>query len=224
MSINQWPIHERPRERLIQYGAGNLSDAELLSILFGHGGKGSSAMDLARKLLMEFNGLRGILTADLNSFCACPNLGLAKYCQLQACAELGRRYLREHLYQRQTIQHSKDAEEFIIASLRDCKQEIFAALFLDNKHRVLQFEQLFFGTINTASVYPREVVKRALHHNAAALIVAHNHPSGVAEPSQHDWDLTDLLKKALLLIDVKLIDHLIIGDNQAVSLASRKLI
>jgi DNA repair protein RadC len=220
MPINQWPINERPRERLVSNGASNLSDAELLAILFGHGGKGRSAVDIARELLKQFNGLRGILSADLKTFCLAPNLGMAKYCQLQACAELGRRYLRENMNGRQMIQNSKEAEAFIIASLRDSPCEVFAGLFLDNKHRVIQFEHLFYGTINTASVYPREVVKRALHHNAAAMIVAHNHPSGVAEPSQQDRDLTGWLKKALALVDVNLIDHLIVGDNQATSLAN----
>jgi DNA repair protein RadC len=221
MSINQWPARERPRERLTQFGASALSDAELLAILIRHGGKGYSAVDVARKLLNHFNGLRGILTADSTIFCAEPGMGPAKYCQLQAAAELGKRCLRENLHNRQPIQHSKDAEKFIIASLRDYQQEVFAALFLDNKHRVIQFEYLFYGTIHSASVYPREVVKRALYHNAAAIIVAHNHPSGVAEPSESDKDITQWLKKALALVDVNLLDHLVIGDNQAVSLAER---
>lgn len=224
MSINQWPTDERPRERLTQKGAHTLSDAELLAILINHGGKGESAVDIARKLLNQFNGLRGIFSANAATFCATPHLGVAKYCQLQAAAELGRRYLRETMNHRQMITHSKDAEEFIIASLRDYQQEVFSALFLDNKHRVIQFEPLFYGTINTASVYPREVVKRALYHNAAAMIVAHNHPSGIADPSQDDQELTRWLKKALALVEVTLLDHLIVGDNCAISLSERGLL
>jgi DNA repair protein RadC len=224
MPITQWPSQERPRERLTQQGASALSDAELLAILIRHGGKGHSAVDIARQLLKSFNGLRGIVTADSAKFCNLPGLGVAKYCQIQAAAELGRRCLRENMHCRQTIHHSKDAEEFLIASLRDYQQEVFAALFLDNKHRVIQFEHLFYGSIHSASVYPREVVKRALFHNAAALIVAHNHPSGIAEPSQSDKDITLYLKKALALVDVNLLDHLVIGDNHAVSMGERGLL
>lgn len=224
MPINHWPTHERPRERLVHQGAEVLSDAELLAILIRHGGKGHSAVDIARGLLNKFNGLRGILTADLHIFCAQASLGPAKYCQLQAAAELGRRCLRESMHHRRTIHHSKDAEDFIIANLRDYQQEVFAALFLDTKHRVIHFEHLFYGTINMTSIYPREVVKRALFHNAAAMIVAHNHPSGIAEPSSADRNLTLWLKKALALVDVTLIDHLIIGDIKAVSLAERGIL
>ncbi len=224
MSIHQWPASERPRERLIQQGAKVLSDAELLAILIRHGGKGQSAVDVARELLQQFNGLRGILTASCSAFCAEPSLGLAKYCQLQAASELGRRCLRETMHQRTAIRHSKDAEEYIIASLRDYQQEVFTALFLDNKYRVIQFDYLFYGTINNASVYPREVVKRALFHNAAALIVAHNHPSGITEPSESDKEITQRLKNSLALVDVKLLDHLIVGDIQAFSFAEHGLL
>lgn len=221
MSIHQWPASERPRERLLQLGAAALSDAELLAILLRHGGKSRNAVDLARSLINRFKDLRGILTAGIAAFCAETDLGIAKYCQLQAAAEIGRRCLRETMHHRQAIQHSQDAADFIIASLRDYQQEVFAALFLDNKHRVIQFEYLFYGTINTAHIYPREVAKRALFHNAAALIVAHNHPSGIAEPSDSDKEMTAFLKKALALLDIKLLDHLIVGDTQAISLAER---
>lgn len=224
MSINQWPTNERPRERLLQLGAPALSDTELLAILLRHGGKSHNAVDLARSLLNQFKDLRGIVNAGALAFCAEADLGLAKYCQLQAAAEIGRRCLRETMHHRQAIHHSKDAENFIIASLRDYQQEVFAALFLDSKHRVIQFESLFYGTVNTAPVYPREVVKRALFHNAAAIIVAHNHPSGIAEPSESDKEITLFLKKALALIDIKLLDHLIVGDTIAISLADRGLI
>jgi DNA repair protein RadC len=224
MSILHWPLNERPRERLLQNGVQSLTDGELLAILLRHGGKGQSAVDIARELLKNFKGVRGILSASLEDFCSEPSLGLAKYCQLQAAAEIGRRCLRESLNQKQAILTCRDAEEYIISRLRDYQQEVFAALFLDTQHRVIQFECLFFGTINMANVYPREVAKKALLHNAAAMIVAHNHPSGIAEPSQSDQLLTDRLKDSLALIDVKLIDHLVIGDNRAISFAERGLL
>lgn len=208
----------------MQQGASALSDAELLAILIRHGDKGRSAVDVARELLQEFSGLRGVLTASPAVFCLQRGLGVAKYCELQAAAELGRRCLHENMLDRQSIQHSRDAQDFIIAQLRDYQQEVFAALFLDNKHRVIQFSPLFYGTIDSASVYPREVVKRALYHNAAAMIVAHNHPSGIPEPSEHDKTITRWLKKALALVDIKLLDHLVIGDNQAISLAERGIL
>lgn len=208
----------------MQQGASALSDAELLAILIRHGDKGRSAVDVARELLQEFSGLRGVLTTGPAVFCLQRGLGVAKYCELQAAAELGRRCLHENMLDRQSIQHSRDAQDFIIAQLRDYQQEVFAALFLDNKHRVIQFSPLFYGTIDSASVYPREVVKRALYHNAAAMIIAHNHPSGIPEPSEHDKTITLWLKKALALVDIKLLDHLVIGDNQAISLAERGML
>jgi len=224
MSINKWPVTERPRERLLRLGAPQLTDAELLAILIRTGGKGKNAVDLARKLLNQFNGLRGIFSSNLSEFCAIPHLGTAKYCELQSAAELGKRYLKESMPHRLSIKNNQEAENFIIAQLRDCQQEVFAALFLDTKHRVIQFEYLFSGSINSAGVYPREIIKKALYHNAAAMIVAHNHPSGIAEPSLADQDFTIYLKKALAMIEVILIDHLIIGDNHAVSLAARGLL
>ncbi len=220
MSINQWPNQERPRERLLQQGAHALSDAELLAILIRHGRKGQSAVDLSRKLLQQHKSLRGILNASLSEFCSELGLGTAKYCQLQAAAELGKRCLKEAVCNLPSIRHSQDAADFLIASLRDYQQEVFGALFLDNKHRVIQFEYLFYGTINTAAIYPREVIKRALFYNAAALIVAHNHPSGIAEPSTSDIAITDCLKQALALIDIKLLDHLVVAGNLAVSMAN----
>lgn len=224
MSIVTWPVNERPRERLIKHQASSLTDSELLAILLRHGRQGQSAVDLARLLLTNLGGVRGLFSADLATFCSVPGLGTAKYCQLQAAAELGKRHIGESLQNRQAITQSKDAEHFIIARMRDYQQEVFAALFLDNKHRVIQFETLFFGTIHNASIYPREVVKRALHHNAAAMIVAHNHPSGHAEPSQSDKEMTIWLKKALSLIEVTLLDHWVVGDNQAVSFAERGIL
>lgn len=224
MSISEWPINDRPRERLIKFQAQALADSELLAILLRHGSRGFSAIDLSRELLNRLGGLRGIFATDFITFCAQSGLGPAKYCQLQAAAELGRRTLREAMQNRQPIIHSRDAQDFMIASLRDYQQEVFAALYLDNKHRVIQFEILFYGTINMASIYPRELVKRALHHNSAAMIVAHNHPSGIADPSKSDMEITAWLKQALSLIEVKLLDHLVIADNQAISLSELGLL
>ncbi len=221
MPIKKWPISERPREKLIRHGVSTLSDAELLAIIIGNGNSKQSAVDISRNLLTQFKGLRGIFAAPLSDFCKKMGVGLAKYCQLQATAELGRRFLRETLPQRQTIHHSLEAQNFIIAHLRDFQQEVFVGLFLDHQHRIIEFEQLFHGTINSTSIYPREIVKRALHYNASALIVAHNHPSGIPEPSPTDQETTLWLKNALQLVEIKLLDHLIVGDNQAISLAER---
>ncbi|MBU0499682.1 MAG: DNA repair protein RadC [Gammaproteobacteria bacterium] len=224
MAISDWPEGERPRERLLQRGAAALSDAELLAIFLRTGVKGKSAVDLARELLAAFGGLRGLLKADMNQFCSHLGLGEAKYAQLQAVLEMSRRHLGESL-ERCDVMDSPDAtRRYLMSRLRECPQEVFAALFLDNRHRVIQFEELFRGTIDGASVHPRELVRRSLAHNAAALIIAHNHPSGVAEPSRADIDITRRLRDALSLVDVRLLDHLVIGDQEIVSLAERGLL
>ncbi len=221
MSIRTWPREERPRERLLQIGAEALSDAELLAIFLRTGRRGQSAVDLARELLICFNGLRPILEADRKSFSERPGLGDAKYAQLQAVLEMGRRQLREELQRGPALTSPLDTRRYLAAELRACPNEVFAGLFLDNRHRVIGFEELFQGTIDGASVYPREVVRRALARNAAAVIVAHNHPSGVAEPSPADTALTQRLREALDLVDIRLLDHFIIGDGVPVSLAER---
>ncbi|MGB2681058.1 MAG: DNA repair protein RadC [Candidatus Competibacter sp.] len=224
MSIRDWPDDERPREKLLQRGAPALSDAELLAIFLRTGLPGRSAVDLARDMLKQHSGLRTLLALDQGSFCATPGLGPAKYVQLQAVMELARRYLAETLERGDAIQSAADTRRYLTARMRHHAHEVFAALFLDNKHRVIQFEELFFGTIDSASVHPRQVVKRALYHNAAAAIVAHNHPSGIAEPSRADELLTVRLKEALALVDVRLLDHVVIGDSQTISLAERGLL
>lgn len=221
MSIRDWPNDERPREKLLQRGALALSDAELLAIFLRIGVPGRSAVDLARDMLKQHGSLRTLLELDQSAFCATPGLGPAKYVQLRAVMELARRYLETTLQRGDAIQSVADTRRYLIARMRHHPHEVFAALFLDNKHRVIQFEELFFGTIDSASVHPRQVIKRALYHNAAAVIVTHNHPSGVAEPSRTDELITIRLKEALALIDVRLLDHVIIGDSQAVSLAER---
>ncbi len=221
--IKHWPADERPREKLLLRGAEALSDAELLAIFLRTGTRGKTAVDLARELLHEFTGLRALFDADETRFCQANGLGQAKYTQMQAVLEMSRRYLRERM-QRGDALTDPDAVRFYLTSkLRDAQSEIFACLFLDNRHRVIQYEELFYGTIDGASVHPREVVRKALQHNAAAVIFAHNHPSGVAEPSQADERITQKLKDALALIDVRVLDHFIIGD-QVVSFAERGLL
>lgn len=219
MTIQDWPDDERPREKLILKGAVALSDAELMAILFRTGTKGKNAVDLARDALQQKQGLRGLFAASLKSFTSIPGLGLSKYTQCQAAIELGRRHLEESLKRDSVITKFEDAEQFLIASLRGFDHEVFACLFLDNRHRVIQFETLFHGSIDTTSVHPRVLIKRALHHNAAAVILAHNHPSGVAKPSQADIEITQVLMKVLRIIDVRLLDHMVIGDTSATSMA-----
>ena len=221
MSITDWPKDERPREKMLLRGADALSDAELLAIFLRTGTKGKSAVDLARELLEQFGGLRSLLNADKKTFCSCIGLGEAKYTQLQATLEMSRRHLAESLQRTDVLSNPNDTRRFLLSRMRDYHYEVFACLFLDNRNRVISFDEMFFGTINGTSVHPREVVKRALKHNAAAIILAHNHPSGVAEPSQADRSLTDQLKSALEMIDTRVLDHLVIGDGEVVSFAER---
>lgn len=219
MSIRHWPAAERPREKLLEQGAAALSDAELLAIFLRTGLPGQSAVDLARQLLVQFGGLRPLLEADLATFCRQPGLGPAKFAQLQAVLEMARRHLAEGLRRDSALESPRAVRDYLKAQLRHEPHEVFGCLFLDTRHRVLSFEVLFRGTIDGASVYARQVVKRALAHNAAALILTHNHPSGVAEPSQADRDLTHRLKDALALVDVRVLDHFVVGDGEPLSLA-----
>jgi DNA repair protein RadC len=224
MPITDWPEQERPREKLLARGAQALSDAELLAIFLRTGVRGKTAVDLARELLVEFGSLRALMEADRDRFCSSTGLGEAKYAQLQATLEIARRHLMETLRRGDALTNPKATRTYLAAQLRGYTYEVFGALFLDNRHRVIAFEELFRGTIDGTSVHPREVVKRALAHNAAAVIFAHNHPSGVAEPSQADEMLTRRLKDALGLIDMRVLDHIVIGDGDAVSLAERGLL
>jgi DNA repair protein RadC len=221
MAITDWPVDERPREKLLQRGAGALSDAELLAIFLRTGVAGTTAVDLARDLLNRFGGLRRLLDASQRDFCAAKGLGSAKFAQLQAVLEMARRHLHEQLARGEALTSPALTRRYLQAQLRDEPHEVFAALFLDSQHRVLAFEPLFRGTLDSAAVYPREVVKRCLAHNAGAIIVAHNHPSGVAEPSQSDRRITERLRDALALVDIRLLDHIVVGDGEAVSLAER---
>ncbi|MEN0106008.1 MAG: DNA repair protein RadC [Pseudomonas sp.] len=224
MSIRDWPAEDRPRERLLKQGASTLSDAQLLAIFLRSGVAGISAVDLARRLLNEFGGLRALLEADQLSFSSHLGLGPAKYAQLQAVLEMARRHLAEGLEREPALQSPMAVREYLTAQLRHEEHEVFGCLFLDAQHRVLAFEALFRGSVDGVNVYPRQVVKRALAHNAAALILCHNHPSGIAQPSQADRRLTLRLKEALALVDVTVLDHFIIGDGAPLSMAECGLI
>lgn len=219
MSIRDWPASERPREKLLEQGPASLSDAELLAIFLRTGVSGKSAVDLARHLLSQFGSLRSLLEADLATFSRQLGLGAAKFAQLQAVLEMSRRHLAERLRQKPALEDPKAVREYLKAMLRHEHHEVFGCLFLDSKHQVLTFEALFRGSIDSTSVHPRVVVKRALAHNAAALILCHNHPSGNTDPSQADRLLTKRLQKALDLIDVRVLDHFIIGDGDPLSMA-----
>ena len=221
MSIRNWPAAERPREKLLEHGASSLSDAELLAIFLRTGVSGKSAVDLARHLLTEFGSLRALLEADLRAFCRHLGLGPAKFSQLQAVLEMSRRHLAERLRRDSALQSPQAVRDYLKSLLRHEPHEVFGCLFMDSKHRMLAFEVLFRGSIDSASVYPRQVVKRALAHNAAAVIFCHNHPSGISEPSQADSLLTQHLIKALDLIEVRVLDHFIVGDGQPLSMVER---
>lgn len=224
MSIKNWPADERPREKLLQRGATALTDAELLAIFLRTGTPGKSAVDMARDLLREYGSLQALLGADQQRFCQSNGLGDAKYAQLQAVLEMARRHFAEILQRGNALTSPDITRAYLSAQLRSYSFEVFACLFLDNQHRVIQWEELFRGTIDGASVYPREVAKRALFHHAAAVIFAHNHPSGINEPSQADRQITDKLKQALGLFDIRVLDHFIVGDGQPFSFAEHGLL
>ncbi|MFI8226376.1 DNA repair protein RadC [Pseudomonas sp. NPDC085632] len=219
MSIRDWPAAERPREKLLEQGSGSLSDAELLAIFLRTGVSGKSAVDLARHLLNQFGSLRVLLEADLTAFSEQLGLGPAKYAQLQAVLEMARRHLAERMRKKPALENPQVVRDYLKAMLRHEPHEVFGCLFLDSKHQVLNFEALFRGSIDNTSVHPREVVKRSLANNAAAVILCHNHPSGSTDPSQADRLLTKRLQKALELIDVRVLDHFIIGDGEPLSMA-----
>jgi DNA repair protein RadC len=220
-SIRGWPEGDRPREKLIARGAGALTDAELLALLLRTGHRGRDALSVARDLLGRCGGLRALLAAEPRALCSTRGIGPAKYALLQAAAEIGRRQMAEGLARGAPLTDPEATRRFLIGRLRDLPHEVFACLYLDNRHRVIAFEELFRGTLDGASVHPREVVKATLRHNAAALILAHNHPSGVAEPSDADRLITRRLREALGLVDVRVLDHFVVGDGYAVSFAER---
>ena len=213
MTIKHWPNEEKPREKLLTHGAENLSDAELLTILINSGTAGMSAIDLARKLLKDFGSLRAVAEANQKDLCRSKGIGAVCYTRLQAALEITRRMLLESMKQKDTVASPERARKYLTLKMRNYPYEVFACLFLDNQHRVIAFEELFRGTIDGASVHPREVVKRTLHHNAAAVILVHNHPSGSSEPSHADRNITKELKSALALIDVRILDHFVVGEK-----------
>jgi DNA repair protein RadC len=224
MSITDWPADERPRERLLRQGAGALTDAELLAIFLRVGVRGMSAVDLARQLLRHFGGLNRLFAAGRHEFDAISGMGDAKYSQLQAIIEMARRALGEGLADKPGMSSPQAVKDYLALSLGHLGYEAFVVLFLDARNRLLASEEMFRGTLTQTSVYPREVVKRALGHNCAAVVLAHNHPSGATEPSQADRMLTRSLKEALALVDVQVLDHIIIAGRQASSFAERGLL
>ena len=221
MTIRDWPRGERPREKLLAHGAKTLSEAELLAIFFRTGDAGRSAVDLARDVIGRFGGLTALFTASIDEFRRVRGLGDARFAQLQAVRELDRRALGEQLASRDALNSPRAVQEYLRLTLSGLPNEVFHALFLDAQHRLIASDELFRGTLTQTSVYPREVVKHALRHNSAAVIFAHNHPSGIAEPSRADELLTQALKAALDLVDIKVLDHIVIAGNVAWSFAEK---
>ncbi|MBI1892185.1 MAG: DNA repair protein RadC [Burkholderiales bacterium] len=219
MAITDWPEELRPRERLIKQGAQALSDAELLAVFLRVGVAGKSAVDLGRDMVGHFGSLNGLFAATLEDFSVLNGLGPAKYAQLQAVLELARRALSEELQNGAALNSPQAVKQYLQLLLANRPYESFAVLFLDVKNRLIASEELFRGTLTHTSVYPREIVKAALAHNAAALIFAHNHPSGTPEPSAADRALTQALKQALALVDVRVLDHFIVAGHQVHSFA-----
>jgi len=224
MTMSNWPLADRPREKLLSHGANYLSDSELLAIFFQTGIRGKTALDLARELLGEFGSLKKLLNAEPPFFHEKAGIGKAKYAMLKAALELGRRYLEENVKQGDVLSHTQVTKRFLASRLKHYPHEVFACLFLNTQNRVLNFEELFQGTLTETSIYPREVIKRCLANNAAKVILAHNHPSGCASPSQSDQEVTLLLKEALQLVDIQLLDHVIVGGEKHFSFAEAGLL
>lgn len=219
MMLKDWLENEKPREKLLHKGPSSLSDAELLAIFLRTGVKGCHVVDLAQRLLKNFGSIAAIYRATEQEFCEHHGLGIAKYVQLQACLEMSKRYLAEQLHHGTALDSSQRTRDFLTSELRGETREVFAVMFLDNQHKVLKFERLFFGTINAAAVYPRVVVEQALKQQASAVILAHNHPSGIAEASIADKQITKRLEQALNLIDIRVLDHIIVAGNKCYSFA-----
>lgn len=219
MAITDWPQEHRPRERLIKHGPQALSDSELLAVFLRTGVPGKSAVDLGRDMVGHFGSLNGLFAATLTDFSAIHGLGPAKFAQLQAVLELARRAIGEELQTGVTLSSPQAVKQYLQLLLGAKPYESFAVLFLDVKNRLIISEELFRGTLTHASVYPREVVKVALMHNAASIILAHNHPSGSSEPSIADQTLTQALKQALALVDVRVLDHFVVAGREVYSFA-----
>ncbi len=221
MAISDWPLGERPRERLLAHGAAALSDAELLAVILRTGIPGKSAVELGRELLERFKGVAGIFGADLTGV---KGLGPAKRAQFQAAMELARRSLKDDMRSASALTSPGAVRDYLRLAIGEREHEVFVCLWLDAQHRVIASEELFRGTLTQTSVYPREIVKAGLKANAAAVIFAHNHPSGVAQPSQADELLTRNLKEALSLVDIKVLDHFVVAGRQTLSFAERGLL
>lgn len=217
------PKNERPREKLLDHGAASLSDAELLAIFLGTGSRNQPVLELARHLLAYYQDLHGVVSASFGDLSHHKGIGLAKYIQLQASLELARRYLKSELKQAPIFQNAETAKAFCALHLECCQEKAFAVLFLNNQNALLHFEILFTGTLNQAAVYPREVLKKVIHYQAANIILTHNHPSGNAKPSDSDRTITQRLQEVLLLIEVKILDHLIVGKGKVFSFAENGL-
>lgn len=222
--LKDWPSSEKPREKLLLSGAQSLSDAELLAIFLRTGVKGCHVVDLARQLLVSFGSIAAIYQASADEFCRMHGLGLAKFVQLQACLEMTKRFLAEELKQGETLNSSQSSKNFLIGELRNEAKEVFSVLFLNSQHQVITFERLFYGTINASAVYPRVVLEKSIKHQASAVILAHNHPSGIAEASLADKNITNQLKQALTLVDIRVLDHMIIAGHQCYSFAEHGLL
>ena len=224
MAITDWPAAERPREKLIELGADALSDAELLAIFLRVGVTGKSAVDLARDLLTQFSSLNGIFAATEHELSQVHGIGTSKYVQLQAIFEMSRRALAEQLQSRDVLNSPQAVRNYLVLKLGSLTKEVFLVLFLNTQNHLVATEEMFAGTLTQTSVYPREVIKRALHHNAAAVIFAHNHPTGTAQQSQADELLTRQLKQALALVDVQVLDHFIVAGNNTLSFSEMALL
>jgi DNA repair protein RadC len=224
MPIRNWPKAERPRERLIARGADALSDAELLAIVIGSGLRGCSAVDVARQLITRFGSIRGLLQAPWRDCRRAAGLGLARFALLQAALELARRHHLDALRDSRVLATGKAVRDFLLEQLRERPFEVFCCLHLDARHRLIRFEELFRGTVDGATVHPREVVRQALAHNSAAVILAHNHPSGIAEPSHADELITRRVRDSLALVDVRVLDHIVVGAGTCISFAERGLL
>ena len=224
MPIPDWPKEDRPREKLLDKGAHMLTDAELIAIFFKTGTREKSALDLAKSLLVEHGGLKQLMQTPTYTILQTHGIGYAKYAALKAAIELGKRYQSTKIQIGEVLNNSSSTQKFLADHLKDHHNEVFACLFLDNHFRLISFEELFHGTIHGASVYPREIIKRGLQHNAAKIILAHNHPSGLATPSEADQEVTKLIKYSLSLIDIEVVDHIIIGNDENFSFADMGLL
>ena len=219
--LKDWPEQERPREKLLLRGSKSLSDAELLAIFLRTGCKGIDVVTLSRSLLKDFGSLHKLFNATESEFCEKKGLGQAKFVQLQAVLEMSRRYLEETMKRGDALTSATQTKAFLMAKMRDYQYEVFAALLLDNQHRVLCFHEFFFGTIDSAAVHPRIIAQKVLRENAAAIILVHNHPSGDPTASVSDRKITEKIISAMQLIDVTVLDHFIIGDGKTTSFAEK---